>query len=167
MEEEEEVWNDINLLSVNNHRSSAVKGYRLQDFLSKPFTDTPTSGSSPGYEPQPSMLLNLNLNSGLDELGFMTEGRSSNVNVPFDRVLGSVNSSSELLKHSIGGKRMLPATERTDGDRRHKRMIKNRESAARSRARKQVDSVDLVSCLFFDQVNTSCLGKMLTILTLF
>ncbi|KAL8199519.1 hypothetical protein R6Q57_013087 [Mikania cordata] len=81
-------------------------GGGLQDFLSKPFTETLTSGSSPGYEPQPSMLLNLN--SSPDELGFMTKGRSSNVNVPFDRVLGSVNSSSELLKHNIGGKRMLP-----------------------------------------------------------
>ncbi|KAD6796107.1 hypothetical protein E3N88_07003 [Mikania micrantha] len=119
MEEEEEVWNDINHLSTTNHRTSTVKGYRP------------------------------------DELSFMTEGRFSNVNVPFDRVLGSINSSSELLKHSIGGMRMLPVTERTGGDRRHKRMIKNRESAARSRARKQVDSVDLNSFSFFDQVNTS------------
>ncbi|KAL8233914.1 hypothetical protein R6Q59_020014 [Mikania micrantha] len=87
----------------------------------------------------------LNLNSGPDELSFMTEGRFSNVNVPFDRVLGSINSSSELLKHSIGGMRMLPVTERTGGDRRHKRMIKNRESAARSRARKQACTNELES----------------------
>lgn len=105
---------DINL-STTNHPNSTVKNHRgfiLQDFLAKTFSsnvETPTS-----------------VNSGLNH-------------VPFDQVLDSVKPSSGLMDHSIGGKRSLSVTDhRTDGDRRHKRMIKNRESAARSRARKQV-----------------------------
>ncbi|KAL7606079.1 hypothetical protein Lser_V15G19522 [Lactuca serriola] len=151
----EEVWKDINL-STTNHPADGNKGYRgfiLQDFLAKPFSnnDTPTTLSSPGYGSpsppppppppvsQPSMLLNLN--SGPDQLNFLVEGPTRTVcplDVPFDHVMGSSNSSSALLGQSIGGMRMLPETDRIGGgERRHKRMIKNRESAARSRARKQ------------------------------
>ncbi|KAI3499940.1 hypothetical protein L1887_35754 [Cichorium endivia] len=151
----EEVWKDINL-SATKHPAAATKGYRgfiLQDFLAKPFSnnDTPTAVSSPGYGSpsppppppppvsQPSMLLNLN--SGPDQLNFLVDDPTRIVcplDGPFDHVLGSSNSSSGLLGQSIGGMRMLPATDRTGGgERRHKRMIKNRESAARSRARKQ------------------------------
>ncbi|CAI9282408.1 unnamed protein product [Lactuca saligna] len=151
----EEVWKDINL-STTNHPADATKGYRgfiLQDFLAKPFSnnDTPTTLPSPGYGSpsppppppppvsQPSMLLNLN--SGPDQLNFLVDGPTRTVcplDVPFDHVMGSSNSSSGLLGQSIGGMRMLPETDRIGGgERRHKRMIKNRESAARSRARKQ------------------------------
>ncbi|CAH1421621.1 unnamed protein product [Lactuca virosa] len=151
----EEVWKDINL-STTNHPADGTKGYRgfiLQDFLAKPFSnnDTPTTLSSPGYGSpsppppppppvsQPSMLLNLN--SGPDQLNFLVDGPTRTVcplDVPFDHVMGSSNSSSGLLGQSIGGMRMLPETDRIGGgERRHKRMIKNRESAARSRARKQ------------------------------
>ncbi|XP_076950679.1 protein FD-like [Bidens hawaiensis] len=136
----EEVWKDINLstTTTNHHTTTAGKGYRgfvLQDFLAKPFSsnETPTIVSSPGYgSPSPPPQL-LNLNSGPDQLNFLTEDE------PFDQVLASANSSSGLLGTNIGGMRILPATDRaaSGGDRRHKRMIKNRESAARSRARKQ------------------------------
>ncbi|GKC53642.1 bZIP transcription factor 27-like protein [Tanacetum coccineum] len=142
----EEVWKDINL-PTSNHHAAVTKGYCgfiLQDFLAKPFsstqdTNTHTNVSSPPPPPppqqrQPQMLLNLN--SGPDQLSFLGhEDPTRNVcplEGPFDQVLASSNSS--------GGLRMLPATDRTGGDRRHKRMIKNRESAARSRARKQVFS---------------------------
>ncbi|XP_071728107.1 bZIP transcription factor 27-like [Rutidosis leptorrhynchoides] len=155
----EEVWKDINPSATTNHRDATVKGYRgfiLQDFLAKPFSSndvTPTTtvcGSSPRYgstpspPQQPPMLLNLN--SGPDQLNFLTEDPTRNVcplDVPFDQVLASANSSSGLLGHGIGGMRMLPATDRNGGDRRHKRMIKNRESAARSRARKQAYTNEL------------------------
>ncbi|XP_035833450.1 bZIP transcription factor 27 isoform X1 [Helianthus annuus] len=145
----EEVWKDINL-STTNHHATAGKGYRgfiLQDFLAKPFssndTTTSVSLSPPGYgspspppppppqQQQQPMLFNLN--SGPDQLNFLTD----------DQVLASANSSSGLLGNNIGGMRILPATDRTGGDRRHKRMIKNRESAARSRARKQAYTNEL------------------------
>ncbi|PWA57672.1 bZIP transcription factor FD [Artemisia annua] len=151
----EEVWKDINLPTSNDH-AAGTKGYRgfiLQDFLAKPFssthdTNTHTTVSSPPpppppppQQPQPQMLLNLN--SGPDQLSFLGhEDPIRNVcplEGPFDQVLASSNS----LGHSMGGLRMLPATDRTGGDRRHKRMIKNRESAARSRARKQAYTNEL------------------------
>lgn len=126
----EEVWKDINI-SGTNHR---YRGFILQDFLAKPFAsnDIPTTVSSPASS-QPQMLLNLN--SDPDQLNFLVEDPTLNV-CPLD---APSNSSSGLLSHNIvGGLMMLPASDRTRGDRRHKRMIKNRESAARSRARKQV-----------------------------
>ncbi|KAL8231694.1 hypothetical protein R6Q57_001472 [Mikania cordata] len=155
----EEVWKDINL-SATNHHAATVKGYRgfiLQDFLAKPFSnnDTPTSVSSPGYgsqsppspqPPPPQQPMLLNLNSGPDQLNFLTDDPTRSVcalDVPFDQGLASANSSSGLLGNNVSGMRMLPATDRTGGERRHKRMIKNRESAARSRARKQAYTNEL------------------------
>lgn len=150
----EEVWKDISLsATTTSHRTNSGEGYRgfiLQDFLAKPFSnnnDTPTSVSSPGYgspssppppPPQPPMMFNLN--SGPDQMNFLADDHRSRNVCPFDQVLTSANSSSGLMGNNIGGMMMLPAKDRsgTGGDRRHKRMIKNRESAARSRARKQV-----------------------------
>ncbi|XP_076898740.1 protein FD-like [Bidens hawaiensis] len=148
----EEVWKDINLstTTTDHHTATAGKGsYRgfiLQDFLAKPFSsnDTPTTVSSSGYgspsppPPPPPQLLKLN--SGPDQTRSVCP-----LDVPFDQVLASANSSSGLLGTNIGGMRILPPTDRAaaGGDRRHKRMIKNRESAVRSRARKQAYTNEL------------------------
>lgn len=59
---------------------------------------------------------------------------SSFSNNPFE-ALGSSSSSGFP---NFGKKRYPDSDYKNNGDRRHKRMIKNRESAARSRARKQV-----------------------------
>ncbi|XP_076959316.1 bZIP transcription factor 27-like [Bidens hawaiensis] len=139
----EEVWKDINLSTTNHHPATGVNGYRgfiLQDFLGKPLitsNDTPTSVnvSSPPSPPPPMLLT---LNSGPGDHITRNVGSTS---VPFDQVLGSANSSYAGL--GIGGMRVFPAVDRTGGDRRHKRMIKNRESAARSRARKQAYTNEL------------------------
>ncbi|KAI7755599.1 hypothetical protein M8C21_029305 [Ambrosia artemisiifolia] len=141
----EEVWKDINLSTTNNP-TTTVKGYHgfiLQDFLAKPFSsnDIPTSVSSPPL-PQPPVLLTLD--SGPVQLDYVKEDQTPNVcslNGPFEQVLGSADSSS--VGHNIGGMRVLPAGDGAGGDRRHKRMIKNRESAARSRARKQAYTNEL------------------------
>lgn len=57
---------------------------------------------------------------------------SFNTAVPYD---GSV---------VLIGKKRFPDSDENTGDRRHKRMIKNRESAARSRARKQAYTNELI-----------------------
>ncbi|KAI3669368.1 hypothetical protein L6452_40602 [Arctium lappa] len=155
----EEVWKDINLSSTNHPvaTTKAYRGFIFQDFLAKPFStsnDTPTRISSPAYgfpspPPPPTVVqppMLLNLNSGPDQMNFLAEDPTRNVcplDVPFDQVLPSTNSSTGLLSNGIGGMWMLPATDRTGGERRHKRMIKNRESAARSRARKQAYTNEL------------------------
>ncbi|XP_024185469.1 protein FD isoform X1 [Rosa chinensis] len=67
---------------------------------------------------------------------------------PFEG-LGNQSSPSSGLVMPSGfgvGKKRLPESDRSNfggGDRRHKRMIKNRESAARSRARKQAYTNEL------------------------
>ncbi|KAJ9561815.1 hypothetical protein OSB04_006975 [Centaurea solstitialis] len=145
----EEVWKDINLTTTNHPATTAkaYPGFIFQDFLAKPFSTTTTNDNtptriSPSPPPPPPPVAHppmlLNLNSGPDQMSFLSEDPTRNV-CPFDQVLASANSSSGgLLSNGIGGGMwMLPATDRTGGDRRHKRMIKNRESAARSRARKQ------------------------------
>lgn len=64
--------------------------------------------------------------------------------------VSSFSSPFEALASSPGlpssAKKRVPESENCSGDRRHKRMIKNRESAARSRARKQ----ECLSLFFFE-----------------
>lgn len=55
--------------------------------------------------------------------------------------VSSFSSRFEALASTTGvpsfGQKRVQESDSSSGDRRHKRMIKNRESAARSRARKQ------------------------------
>ncbi|KAG5623279.1 hypothetical protein H5410_008497 [Solanum commersonii] len=131
----EEVWKDINLSSLqdhttnyskdhqhhlhdHNHQGANFGGMILQDFLARPFANE----SSPAASPVSATTM-LNLNS-VPELHF------------FDNPL---RQNSILHQQNVSGrKRVVPETEdNSTGDRRYQRMIKNRESAARSRARKQ------------------------------
>ncbi|CAK7334179.1 unnamed protein product [Dovyalis caffra] len=136
----EEVWKDISLASLHDHTStdqdlsmtprlpdishhhrhhhSNNPNFILQDFLARPFNkDPPTrmlsviSDSTPfgSSVPPPATVLSLNSGPGFDFLD---------------------NSDHPLRKRP-------QESDISSGDRRHKRMIKNRESAARSRARKQ------------------------------
>ncbi|KAJ4842429.1 hypothetical protein Tsubulata_027295, partial [Turnera subulata] len=157
----EEVWNDINLASLHDHssadqdfpmtttprRHSNNPNFILQDFLARPFTKDPParlvvsagstrcnnstlygSAAEPPPPPPPATVLSLNSGSGLEFL---------------DGNCGPVKRSShshEVLDSYPSLHKRRAAQESDDnssGDRRHKRMIKNRESAARSRARKQ------------------------------
>ncbi|KAL0702702.1 hypothetical protein Bca4012_058824 [Brassica carinata] len=124
----EEVWKEINLASLHQHRQLNVDHAPIlsnqnpnnsifKDFLNKPLNqETPHPPSSSTLHrsllPPPETVLSLNPHS---------------INTHFD----------ESARSGCFGKKRGQDCDESRGDRRHKRMIKNRESAARSRARKQ------------------------------
>ncbi|GAB4847580.1 hypothetical protein Ancab_026643 [Ancistrocladus abbreviatus] len=162
----EEVWKDINLSSLHHHppppphlrhptsSSAATPTFRsiiLQDFLNTTTRPTPSTtspavdppsfyGCPPPTPPPPPPATVLSLNS-TPEFRFLDTPQADhhhlqslpvpNFNAPFDAF-----ASTPFLS-SFGKKRFPEEAENGTVDRRHKRMIKNRESAARSRARKQ------------------------------
>ncbi|KAK8996272.1 hypothetical protein V6N11_076512 [Hibiscus sabdariffa] len=155
----EEVWNDINLASLHDH--SSREGFSvnsnphiiLQDFLARPLSNDPPTNrdNSMLYAsplPPPATVLSLNSGPGFDFLDNVDPLRSSSrlqsspiatlhtFNCPFE----ALASSSSLASF---GKKRVQESDNSNGDRRHKRMIKNRESAARSRARKQAYTTEL------------------------
>ncbi|CAF2157341.1 hypothetical protein IGI04_025785 [Brassica rapa subsp. trilocularis] len=130
----EEVWKDINLASLHQHRQLNIDHEPMlsnqnpnnsifKDFLNKPLNQEPqplppSSSSSTLHRsllppPPPETVLSLNPHS---------------INTHFDE---------SARFGCFGKKRGGQESDESRGDRRHKRMIKNRESAARSRARKQ------------------------------
>ncbi|KAF5753063.1 hypothetical protein HS088_TW01G00981 [Tripterygium wilfordii] len=147
----EEVWKDITLLQDqsimtprpavthnhhhhhHHHHLHNNPNYTLQDFLARPFNRDPPTTVVHGSPHHESPVLSLNSGPGFDFLE------------PNDH-LGSSNGSAftnpfEALGYSNGvpcfGNKRVQESDNISGDRRRKRMIKNRESAARSRARKQ------------------------------
>ncbi|GLT91970.1 hypothetical protein SLE2022_098300 [Rubroshorea leprosula] len=159
----EEVWKAITLPSLPEQYPTSVGGdgitafnnhglsnMILQDFLARPFNkDPPRRGTSsdtslpppPPPPPHPAATL-LSLNSASDfqciEIG--DPGRQNpkfNGGAPYLEALGSPTVSPSLYK-----KRAQHINDNFH-DRRHKRMMKNRESAARSRARKQAYTNEL------------------------
>ncbi|XWS29168.1 hypothetical protein CRYUN_Cryun24cG0005300 [Craigia yunnanensis] len=162
----EEVWKGINLTSLQDHSSTEGLSvnpnthnphFILQDFLAISFSkDQPTNRVSTNGEntlygspvPPPATVLSLNSAPGFDFRDNSDPLRStsrlqsspisnlSTFNCPFE----ALASSSSLA--SFGKKRVQESDSNSD-DRRHKRMIKNRESAARSRARKQAYTNEL------------------------
>ncbi|XP_050241700.1 protein FD [Quercus robur] len=168
----EEVWKDIDLASLQDqdtirqpHPSSNFRGVILQDFLARPFSKDPpasmVSSSTNTREtalyaaaegsllPPPATVLSLN--SGC-EFHFLDNSDpvlrpSSHLQSHPSSNVSSFSSQFEALASSSGlpssAKKRVPESENCSGDRRHKRMIKNRESAARSRARKQAYTNEL------------------------
>nr|XP_023893705.1 protein FD [Quercus suber] len=168
----EEVWKDIDLASLQDqdtihqpHPSSTFRGVILQDFLARPFSKDPpasmVSSSTNTKEtalyaaaegslfPPPATVLSLN--SGC-EFHFLDNSDpvlrpSSHLQSHPSSNVSSFSSPFEALASSSGlpssAKKRVPESENCSGDRRHKRMIKNRESAARSRARKQAYTNEL------------------------
>lgn len=135
----EEVWKDINLASLHQHRQLNIdhepvlsnqnpNNSIFKDFLKKPLNQEPqplppSSSSSTLHRslppPPPETVLSLNPHS---------------INTHFDE---------SARFGCFGMKRGGQESDESRGDRRHKRMIKNRESAARSRARKQAYTNEL------------------------
>lgn len=141
----EEVWKDISLSSLQDHsanysldhhrhdrhhQGANFGGMTLQDCLSRPFVNesSPVPAAPPVSANPGTTMLNLN---SVPELHF------------FDNPLRQNSNAS-------GRKRNVPETEdKSTGDRRNQRMIKNRESAARSRARKQESETHFLLIICF------------------
>ncbi|KAJ4759802.1 Basic-leucine zipper (bZIP) transcription factor family protein [Rhynchospora pubera] len=141
-----------------SNKSNSFKGMILQDFLAGPL-NRPLSVSPPIEDPHtlppiPTPNLpptSLSLNSGLD-FGYLGNSLSSNSSSGDSRVTGRATETSSFISPALNdmimgpsspgnilsfcSKKRVPEGSMVGGDRRQKRMIKNRESAARSRARK-------------------------------
>ncbi|GAB2224441.1 hypothetical protein Droror1_Dr00005201 [Drosera rotundifolia] len=169
----DDVWKDITLSSSattfpsnrnNNHNNNHIV---LQDFLSSanPALTSRVGGAAAVFYQNtqnhpavvvPLPMTALSLNSGAPDFCFLDDqtvggdgvqhGRHNNlrdVPVPNFDVGFEGFSPSGTFMGSFGRKRFSEEAEMGSGDRRHKRMIKNRESAARSRARKQERYISL------------------------
>ncbi|XP_068646285.1 protein FD-like [Aristolochia californica] len=163
----EEVWKDIGLRSLQNppprEEAESKSSYRrtiLQEFLARPFGDqqhlkTALLDPSPdmgihAFASTPHPATALSLNSG-PEFQYLDSPGLKNSN-PFKNLYGgnfnasfgttSLASPFDVLQSSLPKRRMTESAEKC-ADRRLKRMIKNRDSAARSRARKQAYTGEL------------------------
>ncbi|XP_057784219.1 bZIP transcription factor 27-like isoform X2 [Salvia miltiorrhiza] len=129
----EEVWKDITLAASDLHLNPSPRGVILQDFFSK--DPPPSSVPSPSPPPPPPTMLTLS-SAAADHFGpLLFQPQPILHPTAFDAVVPDDIAAA--------GKKRFPDFDRTSGDRRHKRMIKNRESAARSRARKQAYTNEL------------------------
>ncbi|XP_057251864.1 protein FD isoform X3 [Beta vulgaris subsp. vulgaris] len=155
----EEVWKDITMNSLPNtpiphihtiHHptpTSHFKGMILQDFLNASGAGdsrinsirSSSSSSSPLYSPPPPPPPPPTEFQFFDSERFQIQRNSPVSNfIAFDNSLAaSFGVAADDVVTGINKKRFCQGDEDASGDRRFKRMIKNRESAARSRARKQ------------------------------
>ncbi|KAL0660384.1 hypothetical protein Bca4012_080969 [Brassica carinata] len=150
----EDVWKDINLGSIHsqhprgNHeprplnQEPTIPTSLTMSSSSNGDTTTVTAllSSSP-LEP-PATVLSLNSGAGFEFLDNQDPLVTPNYNLHSHNHLTNIpsfNTSFEALDTPtcFGKKRGQESNEEGSGNRRNKRMIKNRESAARSRARKQ------------------------------
>ncbi|KAK8678359.1 hypothetical protein V6N13_143863 [Hibiscus sabdariffa] len=166
----EEVWKDISLPSLNDQPADSIisprahnpnfPGMILLDFLARPINnkEIPTPGTpddSNGASlaegtalfasrlPTPGTILSLNSGSDLQYVDSDGGPLRSNptLNAPPGVAAAPPFGSSAVFPPF--GKKRTPESNETSEDRRHKRMMKNRESAARSRARKQAYTTEL------------------------
>lgn len=142
----EEMWKEINLASFKEITSSSSASITnsnsfFQQFLftSQPFRNNILLSSSSSSSSSSASTSAFSLGRPLLPAAAVTPKASSSHSLP------NSNSSVSLLMPSLGNKRPFPQSDHAASyDTRSKRMIKNRESAARSRARKQE-----IHCFFF------------------
>ncbi|KAL3720582.1 hypothetical protein ACJRO7_005405 [Eucalyptus globulus] len=136
----------------------SLRGNGLQDFLGRPShkdPPTPANITSPSSLPPHHPLTFLSLNNSGPEFHFLDDSSPLGLSTtrfqshsragmacfstsPFEALAGSADPGNPGDVAAFGNiKKRVSESEGGSGDRRHKRMIKNRESAARSRARKQ------------------------------
>ncbi|XP_057467067.1 protein FD-like [Actinidia eriantha] len=154
----EEVWENINLASLHDNlarsdptRTNHNLALNFQDFLARPVDrNPPTKPSGDRISPEPPPAPSLSLNSGTDQFNYLLSHSDPLRSNPILQALPVLNGPPPNadpfdidLTSSDTGRKRLPECENNSADRRHKRMIKNRESASRSRARKQAYTNEL------------------------
>ncbi|XVE56197.1 hypothetical protein DITRI_Ditri03aG0218400 [Diplodiscus trichospermus] len=168
----EEVWKDISLASLYNHtpgtnvssatHSTTFPSMIFQDFLARPLNKEPPRKSGVSNDTSlaeettffgPGTILSLNSGSDFQyiESGDPVRQNPTTVNGRNAVETPSFGSSYNSSFHVFGSSAVFPSfclkrAQENNGnpdDRRHKRMMKNRESAARSRARKQAYTTEL------------------------
>ncbi|CAN0918830.1 Protein FD [Linum grandiflorum] len=149
----------------HHHHHHQNPNFIFQDFFSRPFDQDPpppripSSSAAPARgggcgaraSPLPPHVTVLTLNSspgGFDLLQNDTvkDNHHHQQQQRFDAFRQGMDSSAAaagLLPLPSFQKKRVQESDDSKGDRRHKRMIKNRESAARSRARKQAYTNEL------------------------
>ncbi|KAG5050821.1 hypothetical protein JHK87_003019 [Glycine soja] len=129
----EDVWEgiNINLTSLNDHNTNTSKGAKFQDFLSRPFTNFSTIASADPSPPVTALTLSTRSEFHFDPL--------THKDLQLGQPHHKNGSKVEPFGKPSGIKRILQS-----GDMRKARLMKNRESAARSRARKQENIASLV-----------------------
>ncbi|XP_011043136.1 PREDICTED: protein FD [Populus euphratica] len=142
----------------HHHHNNNSPNFILQDFLARPFNKDPPTGmvsiirdSTPfgSSVPPPATVLSLNSGPGFDFLENSDHPQRPDSQLQSNPIsnISSFTSPFEGLDSSPGlpsfCKKRTQESDGSSGDRRHKRMIKNRESAARSRARKQAYTNEL------------------------
>ncbi|MED6220480.1 hypothetical protein PIB30_045189 [Stylosanthes scabra] len=169
----EEVWKDINLSSLNRPSSSTSSSaaFIFQDFLARPFTINTTTTPDPPPPPSPSpspappqSLTALSLGSHHRHINGNPHFHhhhhppppppTSTTKLPYPSsplFVDTLPCSSSLPPCFPAITKRFPEPSSSDSaptlDRRNKRMIKNRESAARSRARKQEKIPSFSKCI--------------------
>ncbi|XP_077246264.1 bZIP transcription factor 27-like [Tasmannia lanceolata] len=159
----EEVWKDMSLNSLqdkpnreNNSPKNTFRRTILQEFLPRPFKESPDLDISLFPSPTSPPATSLSLNSSPDFQYLDSTGIHQYANsLPLKSQCFSANADISTLSNSpfdaIGSslglsslcKKRVPESENNSTDQRYKRMIKNRESAARSRARRQAYTNEL------------------------
>ena len=150
----EEVWKDITLNASSPitenatqqtyfHRQvpSGLTISHFRDFL--PRTTGPISGSVQLAPPPPATILSLNSGTDSQFLKTIIPLKENHSSSSTSSTCSSSCSPSSALSVLCNNKKRCPPQQLRDpgsDDGRNKRMIKNRESAARSRARKQASS---------------------------
>ncbi|CAI9763529.1 unnamed protein product [Fraxinus pennsylvanica] len=148
----EEVWDDINLSSLRSEEDTnrtSFRGAIFQDFLARPLDkDPPTAAVSSRFgSPPPPPATLLTLNSSPDQLNFFGNLDSRQLNSSLQPQPNSQTCSENAVSsHGLlgaNGNKRFSESDNNSRDRRYKRMMKNRESAVRSRARKQAYTNEL------------------------